>query len=100
MCMVLPKHIATCRPSAGNGETQTDNVFVTELLRERVVKCEVLEEELPPRANHYPVHTVIEGTMKGQEVCLRRYFKKVDWGRFREVLEECLGSASHLEPIR
>ena len=64
MEMVLPKGIPTIKNAQGNC-TRPDNVFCSGGIEDWVIQCATSPGETPPKADHFPIHTTIDFSMKG-----------------------------------
>src|SRR5271155_1202675 len=59
LVMTLPKGIPTLINSTEN-LTRPDNMFVSQAISHRVIKCNTSPEDTPPKADHFPIHITID----------------------------------------
>src|SRR5271156_5273340 len=59
MDLALPPYTPTIINSRG-GRTRPDNIFITEDIANWITTCEVLPEDTPPLADHFPIITHID----------------------------------------
>jgi hypothetical protein len=64
MDMPLPKGIPTLKHMVSKLYSRPDNVFCTDNLTERVVKCNTRPDKQPPKTDHFPIVTVLDLTTK------------------------------------
>src|SRR5277367_4695628 len=83
--MALPKDIPTLTNSAGN-MTRPDNVFISQNVKQWIVKCDTSPEDRPPKADHYPIHITINFPIQETESRLAWNYRAADWTKFRETL--------------
>jgi len=83
--MALPKDIPTITNSAGN-TTRPDNVFISRNIKHWIVKCDTSPEDRPPKADHYPIHTVINFPIQEAEPKPMWNYRATDWTKLRETL--------------
>jgi hypothetical protein len=72
-------------------ETTIDLVWMSSQLLEKLVQCRVARE-IEQSSDHLPIATWVEigSTIETQAIHERRAWKKIDWGKFDEVLTEGL----------
>lgn len=88
----LPKDIPTLRAFRTGNLTRPDNVFLSERLKNNLVKCDALPEIMPTCTDHYPIETIIQRRedVSQEPMPRRRGFKQVDWEKFGEKLTDQL----------
>lgn len=78
LLMTLPPKAPTLESLSTKSHTRPDNVFMSSELTSRIIRCGVVEEEQPPRTDHFPIVTTLNlpvGTDQEKKV---RDFKNVD----------------------
>src|SRR5271168_5100665 len=83
--MALPKDIPTLTNSAGN-MMRPDNIFISQNVKQWIVKCDTSPEDRPPKADHYPIHTTISFPIQETESKPAWNYRIADWTKFRETL--------------
>jgi len=81
MEMVLPKGIPTIKNVQGN-HTRPDNVFCSGEIVDWVMQCTTLPGETLPKADHFPIHTTVDFSMKQSERSPGFNYRAIEWGDF------------------
>lgn len=98
MEMALPAGVPTLLNSAKN-ETRPDNVFCTDAIANNIISCQVLPEERPAMADHYPIVTKVQLPVTVQEQIPPRDFHDVDWDEFKAHLHMELNKIPEPGPL-
>ncbi|TFK58495.1 hypothetical protein BDN72DRAFT_739379, partial [Pluteus cervinus] len=85
--MALPKDIPTLEHRKSKSWTRPDNIFVSELIHERLIKCYADPAARGPGADHFPIVTEIDMRVEENEPKEMRNFRTVDWKLFNEKLK-------------
>jgi hypothetical protein len=91
--MTLPKELPTLKAMATGNHTRTDNVFVSPNLAKRLVSCDTVPEDHPPKTDHFPVDTVIELGVRTSTQPPRPNYRQVDWKEYNKMLKTKLEEA-------
>jgi len=81
MEMTLPKGIPTIKNAQGN-YTRPDNVFCSTEIEEWITQCTTSPGETPPKADHFPIHTTVDFSMKKSEHAQGFNYRGVEWDKF------------------
>ncbi|TFY52367.1 hypothetical protein EVJ58_g10059 [Rhodofomes roseus] len=84
--MLLPAGIPTLEASNSKNHTRPDNVFASQELVERLIRCRTAPELRPPRTDHYPIVTELQVDVPRARSRTFRNFRKADWVSFRKNL--------------
>jgi len=90
MEMVLLKGIPTIKNVQGN-YTRLDNVFCSQGIEDWVTQCATVPGETPPKADHFPIHTTMDFSMKGAAHSHSFNYRAVEWEVFITDLIKNLG---------
>lgn len=88
--MALPEHIPTLKSFVTKNYTRVDNVFCTQHILDRIVKCDTIPQRQPANTDHFPIETIIDVGVTVVDRRPRRNWKKVDWLTLCEKLDEKL----------
>lgn len=86
MVMTLRPRVPTLEAKNTKNLTRPDNVFVTDSLQDRIIRCEVQRHDQCPRADHFPIVTTIDAKADEHEEEVGWNFRKVEWDEFEEEL--------------
>jgi hypothetical protein len=100
MAMALPSGIPMLCAMATKNYMCPDNIFLSELLIDRCVKCTVEDHEQPPKTDHILIQLVLEYNLELKSVVPQRNWVMVEWEDFRATLEDSLANKSCPEIIR
>jgi hypothetical protein len=81
MEMTLPKGIPTIKNTQGN-YTRPDNVFCSVEIEGWITQCTTSPGETPPKADHFPIHTTVDFSMKKSEHVQGFNYRVVEWDAF------------------
>ncbi|PPR07816.1 hypothetical protein CVT24_002896 [Panaeolus cyanescens] len=90
MRMTLPKGIPTLEAMSTKNKTRVDNVFCSEELQQRVIKCRVREADRVGKSDHFPIVTELDMTTDKVQEQPTHNFRLTDWDAFRTKLQEKL----------
>ena len=99
MSMALPQCIPTIQNSRGN-LTRPDNVFISNTIADWVIRCDVAPDDQPPKADHFPIITILDLPINRNKRVLTFNFRATDWDEFRKCLEQELNKIQPQVPIR
>jgi len=85
MVMSLPQSIPTIRNSRGN-LTRPDNVFISNMVSDWVIKCNTMPEDQPPTADHFPIIITLDMPVMRNTTTPALNYRATDWGEFWNVL--------------
>ncbi|PPQ78944.1 hypothetical protein CVT25_002395, partial [Psilocybe cyanescens] len=86
MQMALPKGIPTIRHFVNKRYTRPDNVWCTEGLLERIVRCDVDGFLQPPGTDHFPIVTIVDIPQSRTTAPPSLNFRMTDWKEFKTLL--------------
>ena len=89
MQMALPAGIPTLEATSGNW-TRPDNVWRSASDTNIFISCNVAPALRPPLADHLPIISVLDISLKRAVAPLSRNFRNVDWDEFRSSLGRSL----------
>ena len=98
MEMALPKGIPTLEAMASKNWTRLDNVFCSDNLGEKVMRCTTDPRLRGPGTDHVPILTTLELSIDRVESVPSYNFWAVEWDKFRTELGIRLGALS--EPVQ
>lgn len=90
MYMSLEKEIPTLEHFRSKRLSRPDNVFISAILEDSIVRCETQEEKRPSKTDHFPIRTDLLMEKETGREREQWNWKKVDWDQFRNDLEEKL----------
>ena len=88
----LPKDLPTFQSTSSKNWTRPDNVFMSEHLHERLIKCKTIPGLRPVCTDHVPIITAIDTEARKTKPPIRRNYRKVDWEEFENTLETKLST--------
>ena len=91
MKMALPEGMPTLRAMSTGNFTRVDNVFLSDMVLNTMIKCTTRPENLPPRTDHFPIETVLDISALLVDVEPWRDFRRVDWEDFIKTFRTRLG---------
>jgi hypothetical protein len=80
--MALPKGIPTLEHSRTKNLTRPDNIFMSQILTNKLTLCDVITEGRTVRTDHYPIKTVIDVSPERASYRKIQSLKKVKWEDF------------------
>jgi hypothetical protein len=87
LSLALPKNILTLEHSRTKNWTRPDNVFVSHLLMNSIIHCDVDASKRPPKADHLPIITTLDIRTTQTQPIPKRAWCKTDWDLFKSTLE-------------
>ncbi|PPQ81181.1 hypothetical protein CVT24_009472 [Panaeolus cyanescens] len=88
--MILPKGTPTLEALATKNRTRVDNVFCSQELEERIIRCRVKEGDRVGKTDHFPISIEIDMTITRATERPSHNFRLTDWDFFRKELGEKL----------
>lgn len=86
LVMALEKYIPTLRAMNSGNYTRTDNVFITDDFRDRILQCKTFPKLRPPKTDHIPILTSLDIERHLEINAPKFNFCKVDWKDFKDTL--------------
>lgn len=87
LSMLLPPGIPTLQAFSSKNETRPDNVFGSEAIQDRLIRCQTHPHDTPPHTDHYPILTELDQRPETAPTKERYNYSQVDWEEIYEALE-------------
>ena len=98
LVMALEKYTPTLRAMNSGNYTRTDNVFITDDFRDRILQCKTFPELRPPKTDHIPILTSLDIDRHLETNTPKFNFRKVDWKDFKDTLRAHLPDTRESAP--
>jgi ribonuclease HI len=79
MHMALRPGVNTLESTSSKNYTRPDNVWVSDSLRENIIKCDVLPAERPICTDHLPIITILDISLSRSSPPPRHNWRKIVW---------------------
>ena len=96
---ILPKGKPMLQSMSSGNWTRPDNIFVSDLLTQHLIRCNTLLNLQPVNSDHIPIITGLDFTHIDTEKEERQSYKKVNWEEFGKLLKNKLAAISPPEKI-
>lgn len=99
LAMLLPASLPTLFSSART-KTRPDNVFGSQLLEERLIRCIIFPHLRPIKTDHYPILSEFDLTLPSAQQNDRYNYKLANWEELRKDLRDRLQASGLPEEAR